>query len=188
MNLQRIESASGLDPKSITFSNLGYQNQTGVYNTTGAGLLKTSGYRSGVVTELGDIEISVWRELIKQLITESGEQWLQDALFQWEKEHNYRHDTLTELREKALKHHSMRIFDRPAWVDFIPFNERYRPSVLENANIVMVVTECCGLPAGRVTQEQIDAAIAGRICCPHCGRHSPFEKVKSGAPAPEAKS
>lgn len=113
---------------------------------------------------------------MEQLIEKSGEQWLQDALLQWEKEHNYAKSSAAELREKALELHSARIFDNPEWVCYIPFNKRFRPDVLEQAHIVTVVNECCGLP-GEVTQEQIDRAYNKTVACPHCGRWSPFKRV-----------
>lgn len=174
MGTQRIDSASAIDPTSLSFSNLYWRYGTGVDTSTGKGYYKKVSYRSGVMTKLGDIEIAVWIQLMEQLIEKSGEQWLLDALIQWEKEHNYTKASASKLRESALELHSARIFDNPDWVCYIPFNKRFRPDVLEQAHIVTVVNECCGLP-GEVTQEQIDRAHDGGICCPHCGRWSKFE-------------
>lgn len=173
MGILRIDSASALDPASISFSNLRWRYGTGVDTSTGKGIYKKHSYRFGVMTKLGDIEIKVWIQLMEQLIERSGEQWLQDALFQWEKEHNYAKASAAKLRESALELHSARIFDDPEWVCYIPFNQRFRPTVLGQAHIVTVVNECCGLP-GEVTQEQIHRAFDGAICCPHCGRWSKF--------------
>ena len=177
MGVERIDSASALDPASISFPNLRWRYGTGVDTSTGKGYYKKISYRFGVMTKLGDIEITVWGRLMEHLIEKSGEQWLLDALIQWEKEHNYVKSSAAKLRESALELHSARIFDNPEWVCYIPFNKRFRPDVLEQAHIVIVVNECCGLP-GEVTQEQIDrAAYNGSVCCPHCGRWSPFKKV-----------
>lgn len=174
MSIERIDSASRLDPASISFSNLRWRYGTGVDTSTGKGIYKKHSYRCGVMTKLGDIEIKVWIQLMEQLIEKSGEQWLQDALFQWEKEHNYAKSSAAELKEKVLELHSARIFDNPEWVCYIPFNKRFRPDVLEQAHIVTVVNECCDLP-GEVTQEQIDRAYNKTVACPHCGRWSRFE-------------
>ena len=81
------------------------------------------------------------------------------------------------MRHKALQLHISRIFDNPRWVNFIPFNREYRPEVLEHANLVTVINECCGKP-GEVTQEQIDGACTGTVACPHCGRWSSFSIVE----------
>ncbi|MFR6041929.1 MAG: hypothetical protein ACLUHL_11220 [Dysosmobacter welbionis] len=69
--------------------------------------------------------------------------------------------------------YSMSLQDWPEWVDYIPFNRKYRPQVLEQAHIVTVFNACCGKP-GEVTQEQIDRAWRGQIACPCCGRWSLF--------------
>lgn len=174
MGIERIDSVSRLDPAVISFSNLRWKYGTGVDTSTGKGYYKKVSYRNGVMTDLGDIEITVWGQLMEQLIEKSGEQWLLDALLQWEKEHNYTKASAAKLRESALELHSARIFDDPEWVCYIPFNQRFRPSALEQAHTVTVVNECCGLP-GEVTQEQIDRAYNGEVCCPHCGRWSKFE-------------
>lgn len=142
--------------------------------STGKGIYKKHSYRHGVMTKLGDIEITVWIQLMEQLIERSGEQWLQDALLQWGKEHNYTKSPAAKLRETALELHSDRIFDDPEWVCYIPFNKRFRPDVLEQAHIVTVINECCGLP-GEVTREQIDRAYNNTVACPHCGRWSRFK-------------
>lgn len=171
---RRIDSLSSTNPESLSFPNLRWRFGTGVGTSTGQGHYKKSGYRSGVMTELGDIEITVWIQLMEQLIEKSGEQWLLDALICWEKETNYTNASDSKLREIALELHSARIFDDPEWVCYIPFNKRFRPDVLEQAHLVTVVNECCGLP-GEVTQEQINRAQDGSIFCPLCGRWSKFE-------------
>lgn len=177
MSMERIDSASGIDSSALTFENLRWSGESGVDTSTGKGAYKKVSYRTGVMTKLGDIEIKVWMQLMEQLIERSGEQWLLDALFQWEKEHSYAKTSAAKLRESALELHSAWIFDNPAWVCYLPFNKQYRPAVLEQAHIVTVVNECCGLP-GEVTLEQIDRAFDGGICCPHCGRWSKFAIYK----------
>ena len=110
------------------------------------------------------------------MILKSGEQQLQKNLLEWEQEHNYCKSFLKEMEMTALELHMARIFDDPLWVDYIPFNRRYRPEVLESARLVWVQTECCRVP-GQITQEQLDqsAGNALGITCPICGRCSPFQ-------------
>lgn len=80
MSKERIDSAAGLVPAALTFSNLCWRYGTGVDTSTGKGAYKKVSYRFGVMTELGDMEINVWIHLMERLIEESGEQWLLDAL------------------------------------------------------------------------------------------------------------
>lgn len=173
MDILRIDSVSGIDPASISFSNLRWKYGTGVDTSTGKGHDKKVSYRFGVMTELGDIKEDVWYQLMEQLIQKNGEQWLLDALIQWEKEHNAAKNSLSVIRKEALQLHSYRMFDEPQWVYFIPFNRQSRPVALEQAHLVTVISECCGIP-GEVTQEQINRAYEGKVCCPHCGCWSKY--------------
>lgn len=61
-----------------------------------------------------------------------------------------------------------------------PFNAKYRPEILNTANIVFVRMACCP-EAGAVTQEQIDRACSGQISCPHCGRWNSFTILERGS-------
>ncbi|WP_313529291.1 hypothetical protein [Anaerotignum sp.] len=161
------------DLERLTFENLQYHLSLGQSTSTGSGRNKEYTYKHGVRTPLGVIEETEWYQLMEQLIERSDEQWLLDALIQWEKERNYTRATSADLRKEALRLHSSRIFDKPKWVYYIPFNRQYRPDVLRRAHIVTVINECCNLP-GEVTQEQIDCAYAGMVFCPHCGRWSTY--------------
>lgn len=133
---------------------------------------------SGVKTRIGEIGESVWYQAAEELIREKGEQELLGYLTQWCSERNFLKESAGEIRKKALQLHVDRIFDHPRWVDFVPFNRRYRPDVLKTAHLVTVISECCQKP-GVVTQEQIDAAYEGTIACPCCGKWSHFDIVDS---------
>lgn len=179
MGILRIEKVSELRPHLITFPNLRWKYGTGVAISTGEGRYKKHSYRNGVMTELGDIEESLWYQLMSQLIQRNSEQWLLEALIEWEKEQCYRPLSLSEIRKEALHLHSVRIFDDPEWVDFLPFNRKFRPDILMQAHIVAIITECCGI-RGEVTQEQINRAYDGTIHCPRCGRWSRFTLENGG--------
>ena len=171
------------DLREIDFSKLEFQDlrwQYGVFQSTstGSGREKRHGSWIGVKTGLGEIEVKVWCQAAEKLIQQKGEQELLGYLTQWCSERNILKESADRIRKRALQLHVDRIFDNPRWVDFVPFNRRYRPDVLKTARLVTVVSECCQEP-GVVTQEQIDAACEGAIACPCCGRWSHFEVTDS---------
>lgn len=169
--------------EDITFENLEYKYGTGrAYTISGTGRDRVTGYRAGVQTKLGDIEISEWMDLIRGLIERSGEQKLNAALVEWLTEHNYCRASKSKITQKALELHSMRIFDNPSWVDFLPFNERYRPEALVGVEMVDVLPVCCE-KWGRVTKRQVEngrRASGSRVSCPICGRFTEYI-TKDGA-------
>lgn len=158
----------------ITFETLRVCYGTGrSYLIRTEGRHKVHGYRKGVLTELGDLELEEWRRLAMELVQTSQEQQLYQNLLEWRQTHNCRRRSGTELETDALELHMRRIFDNPLWVDYIPFNRKYRPEKLEPSRLVWVKTECCGKP-GEVTKERLEYE-DGCIPCPVCGRWSAFE-------------
>ena len=158
----------------ITFKTLRVHYGTGrSFLIRADGRNKVYGYRKGVMTDLGDLEVQEWERLAKELVRTSKEQQLYQNLLEWEKEHNYCGRSGKELETEALELHMLRIFDDPLWVDYIPFNRRYRPKVLDPLELVWVKTACCGIP-GEVTKERL-AHDKERIPCPVCGRWSEFQ-------------
>ena len=149
--------------------------------STGSGRDKKHFSRSGAATPIGDIQEDLWYQVAEHIAKREGEEWLVDALTQWDKEHNYMKESPSELRKDALQSYSHSLYDNPRWVDFIPFNRQFRPEVLETARIVTIITDCCKVP-GEVTQEQIDGAQKGEVCCPHCGRWSTFSILSEELP------
>ena len=117
---------------------------------------------------------------MEAVIERENEVPLLNALIQWCNEHNYVSASVSEMRKEALQLHASRIFDNPQWIGFIPFNAKYRPEILNTANIVFVRMTCCP-EAGAVTQEQIDRACSGQISCPHCGRWNSFTILERGS-------
>ena len=123
----------------LSFSDLKVLYFTGrsiLISDTGQG--KRYQYRTGCMTVLGDLEISEWREMITELIAYHKEQELQKQLYEWCAEYK------SEITDYALECHAARLFDDPHWVDFIPFNQKYRPGILETAELTLAKTACCG--------------------------------------------
>lgn len=178
MQSGQINSLSEIDMEHLSFEDIRWQYGTFHPASTGSGRDKKYSAWIGVQTDLGEVERGVWCQAAESLIQKAGEQKLLEALIDWESRHNYAKDSARTVRRKALQLHISRIFDNPRWVSFIPFNREYRPEILKNARIVIVINECCGKP-GEVTQEQLDGACNGTVACPHCGRWSRFSIVES---------
>lgn len=176
-----INSVGQLDLDAVTLSDIRWQYGTFRPYSTGSGRDKKHFSRSGVATSIGDLQEDLWYQVAEHIAKRDGEEWLVEALAQWNKAHNYCKDSPTELRRDALQSYSCRIFDDPQWVRYVPFNRQYRPEVLETARLVTVECDCCKRP-GEVTQEQIDGADQGQISCPHCGCWSIFRVLSEELP------
>lgn len=162
----------------VSFADIRYRVGTGRAHTEKDGHgKKTCHYRVGVSTPIGDIEESVWYQVANALIEREGETELFSQLKDWVKDHIAWVRTKDEISQYAMRLHVNRIFDDPEWVDFLPFNKKYRPEALDGVETVFVKTECCALP-GNVTAAQVKRAYDGLVCCPHCGRFSAFELEK----------
>ena len=122
------------------------------------------------MTDLGDLEISEWKRLIIALIEYHGEQELQHWLRDWIKAEDPCMHSNDEVETYALELHAARIFDDPAWVDYIPFNRKYRPDVLATADLVWIQTACCG-EVRQVTRSQYEnmAQRSNAAYCHACG-------------------
>ncbi len=118
--------AEDLDQEHLTFEDLCYLYGTGqAYIISNDGRKNYYGYRFGVMTRLGDMEISQWEMLLRRLIERSGEQVLQENLLNWVTKHSPYLRTERERRIEALALHSARIFEDPKWVDFEAFRREY---------------------------------------------------------------
>lgn len=159
---------------SPTFDDLRYQFGSGrSYLISGEGRNRKYGYRRGVVCKLGDIERHEWEQMMLDLIHRSGEDELFQHLSLWYKESCALHKSENEIKRSALIWHSLRLFDDPAWVDYLKFNQRFRPQTLENVPIAYVRTECCE-KLFMTTQALLKKAHDGKTYCQICGRWSPF--------------
>lgn len=175
------EHLSELKVAELCMNDIRWLGGTGRACSSGTGQSKKTSYRRGVSTPLGDIELSVWYQVAEEIVRRDGEQEMLSHLITWGTEHNYAHLSATEIRQEALKLISVNIFEQPRWVDYIPFNRRFRPEVVQKAHIVTIISACCQLP-GEVTQEQIDAAYSNMVACPHCGRWAAYTVAETQGP------
>lgn len=164
-----------------TLSDLQYRYRTGrSILLSGSGRNKVYSYRTGVATPVGDLEISEWKAYMMDAIRSSGELPLYEALRQWTKTNTYTHQSAEEATLAALEAHSLRLFDNPVWVDFIPFNRKFRPDVLTATELVQILPDCCQRP-GEITAERLRQAsstgpfLERTVPFPICGRHATFQ-------------
>lgn len=175
-----MNSMNDLQGKGYAFADLCCEVETGrAYLISRKERNKVYGYRQGVKCVLGDVERSEWQAMVRKRILDSGEKELHDHLAQWHKEHCYLQQSEDDFAHDVLILHSMRIFDDPLWVHFIPFNQQYRPDVLRGIAAATVCTECCGVPF-LATQTRIMHDGNRRTYCSICGRWSHYEILSNG--------
>ena len=83
------------------------------------------GFRTGIQTNAGDIDVLEWKMLMEDLIRRSGEEIFHKLLLQWIFENTPWLHTKQERELEALVLHAMRIFENPEWVGY----EVFRSSV-----------------------------------------------------------
>ena len=121
-------------PENVTYDDIRLMYHTGKFVRDYSSQDKKAGkYRIGVMTKLGDIEEKDWIRYAEELIRRNNEEALFKQLKNW-----YRQTTPWLRDEKDLHKYTLecfvaRIFDNPNWVDFVAFNERYRPEVLKKS-------------------------------------------------------
>lgn len=91
---------------------------------------KKTRYRNGCMTAIGDIEKSVWQQVVRELIIRESETELFKNLKCWLKDSKMVFRDDNELEDYALDLHATRIFDCPEWVGYVDFNTKYRPEIL----------------------------------------------------------
>ena len=132
MNRPKISGYNSVTTAEQIVDSLAFQDLRVHFFTGKAVLLSGSGkdkkytYRSGVMTDVGDIELSLWRELVHGLIENAHEQVLYEQLLKWVKDCCPFQHTRVEIETYALELHASRIFDNPQWTAYDVFNQQYR--------------------------------------------------------------
>ncbi len=174
----RIDKEYQLMGVEITLSKLSCKYGTFQVRRDGTDRLGRKRYnnRVGKQTDLGDLEIHLWRELVMRTIEALGEKALYKHLLAWEMRHNYAGRDKEDLEDHTMELFAFRIFDNPLWDDFVPFNRKYRPEYLETIDMVTAVNDCCSKPY-QMPRERVEENQSGVSCCGHCGRHTPFKLI-----------
>ena len=166
------------DAEKLTCEDLRVHYGTGRgVHISGTGKNRIIKYYAGFQTNIGDIEVSMWEDLMRSLVTRLREDALQDQLRQWVQENCAWIHTSAEIEREALQLHAMRIFDDPAWCGYIDFNRRYRPEVLEKADLLWVKRKCCGLTR-LMTRKQFErkkSLTGGEEYCNDCGDYTSLD-------------
>lgn len=124
MTKYQVVKAAELDAEKLTFKDLRCHFETGQsYVISGRGRDRKTGYRTGIQTNVGDIEVSEWKMLMKDLIRRSDEEFLYKLLFQWVSQNIPWLHTKQEYELYSLKLHAMRIFENPDWADYEAFKD-----------------------------------------------------------------
>ena len=177
-SITRIDKEDQLRGIEITFPKLLCHYGTFQVRTCGTDRLGKRKYnnRIGIQTDIGDLEIHLWRDLVMKLIEETGEKAMYQHLLVWVMKHNVVQQSKEDIEDYAKELFVSRIFDNPLWVDFVPFNRKYRPNYLESVDMVTAINTCCNkqyqIPLERLNHIQNDVT-----CCGHCGRHTPFKVI-----------
>ena len=129
-NHNTIDNRSDL-PKELNYEALRFHTYTGrAFVMSCRNHEKKYGYRHGVETPIGDVEKSLWGELMKELITQNGDSMLFEQLFEWYQNCPLAGRTKLEREQYVLRCFSHKLFDDENWADFVPFNQKYRPNIL----------------------------------------------------------
>lgn len=131
-NHNTIDSRSGL-PEKLNYEMIRFQTHTGrAFLISDRGFEKKYGYRHGVETPIGDIEENLWCEIMKDLIEQNGDTVLFEQLYSWYRNHPIAGNTKKERELYVLQCFSNKIYDNTGWVDYLAFNQIYRPGIFKD--------------------------------------------------------
>lgn len=179
----RIDNINNVDRSMVTHESLTPHYGTGqAIRLPDRHFEKRYKYRNGVQTDIGDIEESVWIELAKWLVEKEHAEEHFAHILEWKKEFNYvEAKTPAQLYKEALECFIRRLPDSKSWWDYIRFNARYRPSLLDDPTLLTVRVDCCGKEC-KVAAEQIEKRFEAEpvVPCPLCNRASTFKIIHPG--------
>ena len=165
--IDRIEQLGNIE---FSFEKLSKKYGTFRSYSNGTDRLGRKKFRSrvGVQTDYGDIEVTLWCELVRNLIEQYDEKKLFNHLKVWVIKSNQWLTNKPEVEIEALELHACRIFDNPLWVDYVEFNEKYRPEVLHGVELVWVVNQVETTPQ-RITRVKMERDNATDFTKNTCG-------------------
>ena len=165
--IDRIEQLGNIE---FSFEKLSKKYGTFRSYSNGTDRLGRKKFRSrvGVQTDYGDIEVTLWCELVRNLIEQHNEKKLFNHLKVWVIKSNQWLTNKPEVEIEALELHACRIFDNPLWVGYVEFNEKYRPEVLYGVELVWVVNQVETTPQ-RITRVKMERDNATDFTKNTCG-------------------
>lgn len=176
-----VDSVSEIDLEQLTQENLRVHHGTGQsVLISGSGRDKKFRYRVGKQTNLGDIENSVWKELVRMLIEKNGDQELVRNYREWNKGNKARVRNEAELEEETFEYYTAQLCLSRSWCDYVCFNRRYYPERLDNdPTLIRIRVACCDKEC-RVPEEQFhhNYEAPDSVPCPFCGRGSSFTIIE----------
>ena len=176
MERRQINSLSGIDIRSLGIEDIRFMYGTGISEPDGFGRQKKRSLRNGVQTQIGDIREDLWYQLAEQVIGLHGETWLLEALEVWCREEMHYPRYGFDLHKEALELHSHRIFDSEGWIDYIAFNRRFRPEVVEGRRFPRIRVGCCDREISEATEEMLERRDVAP--CPKCGAFRSYEVIE----------
>lgn len=166
MGLQ-INTLREIDLSTVTVDDLRFLRYSFSAHSTGRGYWKKVTVRNGIETRIGDIEIDVWLQAVEAVSRRDGfyEELQRMAEF------SYKNNEVPAFTRKELYFFAVdgtldEIYKDPVWVWFIDYNRQFHPDLLAAANLVEIVTDCCGAKA-TYTEERL-AREGDHIHCPVC--------------------
>jgi len=171
-----INKSSDVKDSMLTHENLRKMYGTGQAFSKGTGKDRTYTYRSGIRTEIGDIQEDVYLEVVARLVAKNGEQELFNNYMEWEKLTSAIKRSKKELQLEAADAYTRKMHENRAWWDYIAFNRKYYPERLEDPSFMSVILDCCGKEI-KAPSEQIRKTLNGLpgIPCPFCNKLTTFK-------------
>lgn len=131
--MKRIDTLEALDLPHLKAEDLDLQFWTGQAQSKGYGIHKVPDYRTGVMTPIGDIEISIWIKAAEYIVKRDG---LQNEVKQLAPFIELPSDgpgpmSRQMLHVRILDACLSRLYCDIRWVEFTRYNEKYHPELLE---------------------------------------------------------
>ena len=116
-------------PEGFSLSQISCKHRTGraVLIRDGGKGQKEYRYRSGMMTELGDIREDVWVAAVEKYARENGDEALVDAYLKWTRDRTPWMKTEAARKTYALELYADRMCDNSSWAGYQDFADNYMP-------------------------------------------------------------
>lgn len=122
-----IDRLEEIDLNNLKAEDLNWHFGTGQAISKGYGRDKVHSYRHGVQTPIGDIELSVWIKAAEYVVERDGLQEEVKRMTPYMRYHGNHLDIYTHTLDACLS----KLYANIEWVDFIEYNEKYHPELLD---------------------------------------------------------